>query len=151
MYKTSKRISVLIYLENISKRMVCLSVRGPEVIGRGVYRHTEKFPRKVESVSEWVVQVKQVVLGFIVCVLTRKRCVVEGMRRLRWELVGLLVVGVCVLEWSEVTGAFTQALDSDFTFTLPPGRKECFYQTMKKDASLEIEYQVNMLLFRFLF
>ncbi|XP_022048369.1 transmembrane emp24 domain-containing protein 5 [Acanthochromis polyacanthus] len=41
-----------------------------------------------------------------------------------------------------VLAAFSQSLDSDFTFTLPPGRKECFYQTMKKDASLEIEYQV---------
>ncbi|KAM6921816.1 transmembrane emp24 domain-containing protein 5 [Xenentodon cancila] len=38
--------------------------------------------------------------------------------------------------------AFSQAADSDFTFTLPAGRKECFFQTMKKDASLEIEYQV---------
>lgn len=38
--------------------------------------------------------------------------------------------------------AFSQSLDSDFTFTLPAGRKECFYQTMKKEASLEIEYQV---------
>lgn len=43
---------------------------------------------------------------------------------------------------SVVLARFSQALDSDFTFTLPPGRKECFYQTMKKDASLEIEYQV---------
>lgn len=41
-----------------------------------------------------------------------------------------------------VLAAFSQAMDSDFTFTLPAGRKECFYQTMKKDASLEIEYQV---------
>lgn len=41
-----------------------------------------------------------------------------------------------------VLAAFSQSLDSDFTFTLPAGRKECFYQTMKKDASLEIEYQV---------
>ncbi|XP_056620383.1 transmembrane emp24 domain-containing protein 5 [Triplophysa dalaica] len=38
--------------------------------------------------------------------------------------------------------AFSQSLDSDFTFNLPAGRKECFYQSMKKDASLEIEYQV---------
>uniref|UniRef100_A0A8C9TZE3 Phosphatidylinositol glycan anchor biosynthesis, class C n=1 Tax=Scleropages formosus TaxID=113540 RepID=A0A8C9TZE3_SCLFO len=38
--------------------------------------------------------------------------------------------------------SFSQSLDSDFTFTLPAGRKECFYQTMRKDASLEIEYQV---------
>lgn len=42
-----------------------------------------------------------------------------------------------------VLAAFSQSLDSDFTFTLPAGRKECFYQTMKKDASLEIEYQVT--------
>lgn len=41
-----------------------------------------------------------------------------------------------------VLAFFSQSLDSDFTFTLPAGRKECFYQTMKKDASLEIEYQV---------
>lgn len=41
-----------------------------------------------------------------------------------------------------VLAAFSQSLDSDFTFTLPAGRKECFYQAMKKDASLEIEYQV---------
>lgn len=39
--------------------------------------------------------------------------------------------------------AFSQAMDSDFTFTLPAGTKECFYQTMRKDASLEIEYQVG--------
>nr|XP_033771884.1 transmembrane emp24 domain-containing protein 5 [Geotrypetes seraphini] len=39
-------------------------------------------------------------------------------------------------------GAFSQSVDSDFTFNLPAGNKECFYQPMKKDASLEIEYQV---------
>lgn len=37
---------------------------------------------------------------------------------------------------------FTPSLDSDFTFTLPAGRKECFYQPMPLKASLEIEYQV---------
>ncbi|XP_032428270.1 transmembrane emp24 domain-containing protein 5 [Xiphophorus hellerii] len=41
-----------------------------------------------------------------------------------------------------VLASFSQATDSDFTFSLPAGRKECFYQTMKKEASLEIEYQV---------
>ncbi|MCI4389352.1 hypothetical protein PGIGA_G00096890 [Pangasianodon gigas] len=61
--------------------------------------------------------------------------------RLSWAFVRVLL-WLCVSEWSAVTGAFTQSLDSDFTFTLPPGHKECFYQTMKKDASLEIEYQV---------
>lgn len=54
----------------------------------------------------------------------------------------LLVVLALVLEKFAVLAAFTQSMDSDFTFTLPPGRKECFFQTMKKDASLEIEYQV---------
>ncbi|XP_040264290.1 transmembrane emp24 domain-containing protein 5 [Bufo bufo] len=39
-------------------------------------------------------------------------------------------------------GSFSQSVDNDFTFTLPAGRKECFFQTMKKDATLEIEYQV---------
>lgn len=47
-------------------------------------------------------------------------------------------LSVCV----SVVSAFSQSLDSDFTFTLPAGRRECFFQTMKKDASLEIEYQV---------
>ncbi|MCJ8743609.1 hypothetical protein PDJAM_G00096090 [Pangasius djambal] len=61
--------------------------------------------------------------------------------RLSWAF-GRVLLWLCVSEWSAVTGAFTQSLDSDFTFTLPPGHKECFYQTMKKDASLEIEYQV---------
>lgn len=38
---------------------------------------------------------------------------------------------------------FTPSLDSDFTFTLPAGQKECFYQPMPLKASLEIEYQVS--------
>ncbi|GCB63469.1 transmembrane emp24 domain-containing protein 5 [Scyliorhinus torazame] len=42
----------------------------------------------------------------------------------------------------QVSLSFPQSFDSDFTFTLPAGHKECFYQTMKKDATLEIEYQV---------
>lgn len=54
----------------------------------------------------------------------------------------LSVLLALVLEKFVVLAAFSQSLDSDFTFTLPPGRKECFYQTMKRDASLEIEYQV---------
>lgn len=54
----------------------------------------------------------------------------------------LLVVFALVVEKFAVLAAFSQSMDSDFTFTLPPGRKECFFQTMKKHASLEIEYQV---------
>ncbi|KAJ8277833.1 hypothetical protein GJAV_G00080630 [Gymnothorax javanicus] len=53
----------------------------------------------------------------------------------------LMIISRCALERVFVA-AFSQSLDSDFTFTLPAGRKECFFQTMKKDASLEIEYQV---------
>ena len=43
-----------------------------------------------------------------------------------------------------VVVGFTHSLDSDFTFTLPAGRKECFYQPMPLKASLEIEYQVSV-------
>ncbi|XP_029474166.1 transmembrane emp24 domain-containing protein 5 [Rhinatrema bivittatum] len=48
-------------------------------------------------------------------------------------LAGRLLQGCC---------AFSQSVDSDFTFTLAAGHKECFYQPVRKDASLEIEYQV---------
>ncbi|XP_054646856.1 transmembrane emp24 domain-containing protein 5 isoform X1 [Dunckerocampus dactyliophorus] len=54
----------------------------------------------------------------------------------------ITVLFVVVCERFLALAAFSQSLDSDFTFTLPAGRKECFYQTMKKDASLEVEYQV---------
>lgn len=54
----------------------------------------------------------------------------------------LLIVFALVLEKFAALAAFSQSMDSDFTFTLPPGRKECFFQTMKAQASLEIEYQV---------
>ncbi|XP_075472543.1 transmembrane emp24 domain-containing protein 5 [Ascaphus truei] len=42
----------------------------------------------------------------------------------------------------QVCLSFSQSVDSDFTFTLPAGQKECFFQAMKKEASMEIEYQV---------
>ncbi|XP_069793623.1 transmembrane emp24 domain-containing protein 5 isoform X1 [Narcine bancroftii] len=51
-------------------------------------------------------------------------------------------LSLCVCGLARVSFGFSQSFDSDFTFTLPAGRKECFYQTMKKDATLEIEYQV---------
>lgn len=34
-----------------------------------------------------------------------------------------------------------------FTFRLPAGGTECFYQTATRDDSMEIEYQVNKTLF----
>ena len=55
-----------------------------------------------------------------------------------WD-VSLLLAAVS----SGASAAFSQSFDSDFTFTLPAGRRECFYQSMKRDASLEIEYQVH--------
>uniref|UniRef100_A0A8C5QF36 Transmembrane p24 trafficking protein 5 n=1 Tax=Leptobrachium leishanense TaxID=445787 RepID=A0A8C5QF36_9ANUR len=51
----------------------------------------------------------------------------------------LLLLASCTVRESQ---AFSQSVDNDFTFTLPAGRKECFYQPMKKEATLEIEYQV---------
>ncbi|KAG5276345.1 hypothetical protein AALO_G00130840 [Alosa alosa] len=53
-----------------------------------------------------------------------------------------LLLSVVFLTKHSLVAGFSQSLDSDFTFTLPAGQKECFYQTMKNDASLEIEYQV---------
>lgn len=51
----------------------------------------------------------------------------------------VLAAGCAVLGAAE----FSPSLDSDFTFTLPAGRRECFYQPMRKEASLELEYQVG--------
>lgn len=65
-------------------------------------------------------------------------------REMRWSMEVLRVCVVCLSLCVSVISAFSQSLDSDFTFTLPAGRKECFFQTMKKDASLEIEYQVHL-------
>ena len=33
--------------------------------------------------------------------------------------------------------------DGEFTFLLPAGRKQCFYQSAPANASLETEYQVQ--------
>uniref|UniRef100_A0A8C5P8C2 Transmembrane p24 trafficking protein 1 n=1 Tax=Leptobrachium leishanense TaxID=445787 RepID=A0A8C5P8C2_9ANUR len=37
---------------------------------------------------------------------------------------------------------FTQPQDTEFTFLLPAGRQECFYQPAVHNNSMEIEYQV---------
>uniref|UniRef100_A0A8C2T6J3 Transmembrane p24 trafficking protein 5 n=1 Tax=Coturnix japonica TaxID=93934 RepID=A0A8C2T6J3_COTJA len=55
----------------------------------------------------------------------------------------LLLCCLAPLLVSPVAAEFSPSLDSDFTFTLPAGRKECFYQPMRKEASLELEYQVG--------
>eukprot|EP00062_Callorhinchus_milii_P027785 gi/632991507/ref/XP_007884659.1/ PREDICTED: transmembrane emp24 domain-containing protein 1 [Callorhinchus milii] len=38
--------------------------------------------------------------------------------------------------------AFSQPYDTEFTFVLPAGRQECFYQTTGFNSSMEVEYQV---------
>ncbi|CAH2311554.1 transmembrane emp24 domain-containing 5 [Pelobates cultripes] len=55
------------------------------------------------------------------------------------DIVLLLLSIYCTLQGGV---GFTQSVDNDFTFSLPAGHKECFFQPMKKDATLEIEYQV---------
>lgn len=54
----------------------------------------------------------------------------------------LLLAALLAVLLPRVAG-FTHSLDSDFTFTLPAGQRECFYQPMPLKASLEIEYQVS--------
>ncbi|TRY89503.1 hypothetical protein DNTS_016073 [Danionella cerebrum] len=61
---------------------------------------------------------------------------------MRWTVEMLRVCWACLSLCVSLASAFSQSLDSDFTFTLAAGRRECFFQSMKKDASLEIEYQV---------
>lgn len=34
--------------------------------------------------------------------------------------------------------------DMEFTFLLPAGSTECFYQTTSSDDTMEVEYQVNV-------
>uniref|UniRef100_A0A8D0L2B9 Transmembrane p24 trafficking protein 5 n=1 Tax=Sphenodon punctatus TaxID=8508 RepID=A0A8D0L2B9_SPHPU len=58
-----------------------------------------------------------------------------------WRRLLLLFLRLLLLPPHGALG-FTPSLDSDFTFTLPAGRKECFFQPMQREASLEIEYQV---------
>ncbi|XP_058862963.1 transmembrane emp24 domain-containing protein 1-like [Acipenser ruthenus] len=38
--------------------------------------------------------------------------------------------------------AFEQPRDTEFTFILPAGRVECFYQKALKNSTIEVEYQV---------
>nr|XP_033780847.1 transmembrane emp24 domain-containing protein 1 [Geotrypetes seraphini] len=38
--------------------------------------------------------------------------------------------------------AFTQPQDTEFTFLLPAGRQECFFQAAMHNNSMEVEYQV---------
>ncbi|KPP72578.1 Transmembrane emp24 domain-containing protein 1-like [Scleropages formosus] len=52
------------------------------------------------------------------------------------------VAAVFVLYFDVITGFAQSQQDSEFTFLLPAGRRECFYQTAAKNGSMEVEYQV---------
>lgn len=47
---------------------------------------------------------------------------------------------VCSAALSLASG-FSQSVS--FTFLLPAGRSECFYQTVAKSDSIEVDYQVS--------
>lgn len=52
-----------------------------------------------------------------------------------------------LLAWFTQTAGLSLALgpnqDMEFTFLLPAGSTECFYQTTMRNDSMEVEYQVN--------
>lgn len=52
-----------------------------------------------------------------------------------------MVFGLCF----DPVSCFGQNLDSEFTFLLPAGRSDCFFQTAVKNGTMEIEYQVTVL------
>lgn len=58
---------------------------------------------------------------------------------------GRLFVLAVVFGWClGSVSCFGQNLDSEFTFLLPAGRSECFFQTAAKNATMEVEYQVTV-------
>lgn len=67
----------------------------------------------------------------------------DPLKPLKWTtrssrtLFVLLVTLFCCT--SPVRGS---SLDSEFTYLLPPGRSECFFQPAVKNGSMEVEYQV---------
>ncbi|XP_041032956.1 transmembrane emp24 domain-containing protein 1-like [Carcharodon carcharias] len=54
----------------------------------------------------------------------------------------LLLLLLLVLFRSIGAVSFGQPSDSEFTFVLPPGTQECFYQSAGRNSSMELEYQV---------
>ncbi|XP_038163324.1 transmembrane emp24 domain-containing protein 1b [Cyprinodon tularosa] len=55
---------------------------------------------------------------------------------------GMLSLAVAFLCCAGSVQSFGQSQDSEFTFLLPAGRSECFYQTALKNGTMEVEYQV---------
>ncbi|KAJ8345338.1 hypothetical protein SKAU_G00295310 [Synaphobranchus kaupii] len=49
---------------------------------------------------------------------------------------------VCLAYFVDSIWAFGQNRDTEFTFLLPAGRTECFYQTTTVNGTMEVEYQV---------
>lgn len=69
------------------------------------------------------------------------------MELLRWNersRRGLVVLAVLFGLCLDPVSCFGQNLDSEFTFLLPAGRSDCFFQTAVKNGTMEIEYQVTV-------
>jgi hypothetical protein len=59
--------------------------------------------------------------------------------KMAWLFWYLYVIQVYILPTSE-------ALKSGFTIRLDAGAKECFYEEIKSNISLDVEYQVNKII-----
>lgn len=61
-----------------------------------------------------------------------------------WPPLLPLLLLLLLLPPAGVRGAGPPAVqDGEFTFLLPAGRRQCFYQSAPANASLETEYQVG--------
>lgn len=68
-----------------------------------------------------------------------KSKVMERFKETRLVVCLLLFLTLCV----DLGFEFGRNKDSEFTFLLPAGATECFFQTTSKNGSIEVEYQVN--------
>ncbi|XP_062388901.1 transmembrane emp24 domain-containing protein 1a [Sardina pilchardus] len=62
-----------------------------------------------------------------------------------WAMESLLRLGILVsllASFADVVVTFSKNQDVEFTFVLPAGATECFFQTVIGQSSLEVEYQV---------
>lgn len=51
----------------------------------------------------------------------------------------------CLILLVGLTLGFGSNQEMEFTFLLPAGSTECFYQTTTRNDSMEVEYQVNII------